>query len=325
MDTKVLCKWLELPNWPPDHYALLGLKPGEGDSTRLESQVHERMARLRRYQITHPEEATEGMNRLAQAFICVSEALAKVPCSKCPPSAKKSLDDTSTNLVADTRPDLDWQKTPPPVRGAAVKAQLTPPPKTHALVAQPAGPRDLAETSKIQVIEDLLQARRGLSTLSAVIARIHLTRRLTHAWRRVGRYLKAADRRLRAAEEADLSRRLNQIFELMGEFPPIFGHPGKPGYRVVAMARLEMTAPMFRMLDESQRTCLASDWLAGFGVLLAYRRFLRAEFRRLRQGGVKGLIQSVAGKVAWIVGAVLVAAGACVLVYLAILLIRLLV
>src|SRR5947209_18440430 len=77
MNAKVLCNWLEIPDWPPDHYALLGLKPGEQDAACIERHVHERMAKLRCYQLSYPEEATEGMNRLAQAFICLTEALAK--------------------------------------------------------------------------------------------------------------------------------------------------------------------------------------------------------------------------------------------------------
>src|SRR5437870_4426300 len=103
MNTKVLCTWLGLPDWPPDHYALLGLKPGDNDAARLEQTVHERMARLRCYQISYPEEATEGMNRLAQAFICVSEALAKAPCPACEPAAKKVSDETLTHLDADSK------------------------------------------------------------------------------------------------------------------------------------------------------------------------------------------------------------------------------
>src|SRR5687767_6196144 len=77
MNAKILCTWLGVENWPPDHYRLLGLNPGEGDAARIEYQVQERMAKLRCYQLSHPEEATEGMNRLAQAFICLTEASSK--------------------------------------------------------------------------------------------------------------------------------------------------------------------------------------------------------------------------------------------------------
>ena len=63
---------LSAETWPPDHYTLLALSPGENDHTRIEHQVHERMERVRRYQLTHPEATTEAMNRLAQALVCLS-------------------------------------------------------------------------------------------------------------------------------------------------------------------------------------------------------------------------------------------------------------
>src|SRR5262245_51435634 len=79
MNSKILCSWLGLPEmqWPPDHFALLGLKPGECDLRQIEKTVQDRMAKLRCYQLSHPEEATEGMNRVAQAFITLTEAAAK--------------------------------------------------------------------------------------------------------------------------------------------------------------------------------------------------------------------------------------------------------
>ena len=79
MDHELICNWLELPaqTWPPDHYTLLGLQPGESDSARIEQHVHERLARLRCYQISHPGPATEAMNRLAQAYICLTDREAK--------------------------------------------------------------------------------------------------------------------------------------------------------------------------------------------------------------------------------------------------------
>jgi hypothetical protein len=79
MEPELIQSWLELPpgSWPPDHYTLLGLKPGENEPAHVEQQVHERMQRLRTYQLTHPELATEAMNRLAQALVCLTDPEAK--------------------------------------------------------------------------------------------------------------------------------------------------------------------------------------------------------------------------------------------------------
>jgi hypothetical protein len=83
MDHDLICSWLGLPpgSWPPDHYRLLGLQPGENNAELIERHVHERLDTVRRYQITHPEQATEAMNRLAQALVCLTE-----------PSSKKTYD-----------------------------------------------------------------------------------------------------------------------------------------------------------------------------------------------------------------------------------------
>ncbi|MFO0844154.1 MAG: hypothetical protein U0797_17425 [Gemmataceae bacterium] len=75
MNHELICCWLGLPAdaWPPDHYRLLGLDPGEGDVALIELHVHQRLDIVRRYQVMHPEPATEAMNRLAQAFVCLTE------------------------------------------------------------------------------------------------------------------------------------------------------------------------------------------------------------------------------------------------------------
>lgn len=71
------CLQLSSDHWPPDHYTLLGLEPGEVEAGRIEQCVQERMEKLRRYQLTHAEHVTEAMNRLAQAFVCLTDPVAK--------------------------------------------------------------------------------------------------------------------------------------------------------------------------------------------------------------------------------------------------------
>jgi hypothetical protein len=79
MSHERIASWLGLPPgpWPPDHYTLLGLTPGESDVQRIEQQVHERLARVRQQQLANPEQATDAMNRIAQAFVCLTDAKAK--------------------------------------------------------------------------------------------------------------------------------------------------------------------------------------------------------------------------------------------------------
>jgi hypothetical protein len=79
MSHELICNWLELEpgEWPPDHYRLLGLRRGEDNLELIEQRVHQRLDIVRRYQMMHPEPATEAMNRLAQAFVCLTEPAAK--------------------------------------------------------------------------------------------------------------------------------------------------------------------------------------------------------------------------------------------------------
>jgi hypothetical protein len=79
MNHDLICQWLDLPagSWPPDHYTLLSLAPREADSRLIETRIHERMMRIRPYQLNHPDEATEVLNRLAAAFNCLTDPAAK--------------------------------------------------------------------------------------------------------------------------------------------------------------------------------------------------------------------------------------------------------
>src|SRR5580704_11862745 len=79
MSTELICAALGLPadRWPPDHYALLGLPVGVVDPAAVEERVLDRMERLRRYQLAHPDAVTDAMNRLAQALVCLTDPAAK--------------------------------------------------------------------------------------------------------------------------------------------------------------------------------------------------------------------------------------------------------
>ncbi|HEY7428946.1 MAG TPA: hypothetical protein VH682_32245 [Gemmataceae bacterium] len=110
MDYDLICSWLGLPpgEWPPDHYRLLGLAAGESRAELIEQRVHERLDTVRRYQMMHPEQATEAMNRLAQAFVCLTEA------------ASKTAYDAQLGISASPAPPpqaetLDWLSSAPPV------------------------------------------------------------------------------------------------------------------------------------------------------------------------------------------------------------------
>jgi hypothetical protein len=135
MNHDLIFTWLGLPpgEWPPDHYRLLGLEPGESNAELIEQRVHQRLDLVRRYQMMHPEPATEAMNRLAQAFVCLTE-----------PAAKKVYDasllgtpvEDSPELIppadafAETRDPLAWLYDPASLAEEAAPAAVStaPPP-----------------------------------------------------------------------------------------------------------------------------------------------------------------------------------------------------
>jgi hypothetical protein len=106
MNADLICTWLGLPAgaWPPSHYALLGLGPGESDLELIDQKVHERYAQLRSYQLSQPDEASAAMSRLSQAFICLTD-----------PKAKQAYDDVLLGRV------------PPPLPPPAGPAPPAPP------------------------------------------------------------------------------------------------------------------------------------------------------------------------------------------------------
>jgi hypothetical protein len=143
----------------------------------------------------------------------------------------------------------------------------------------PAGAEEAEQLSHSAV------ARTGLATVEALIDRIYHTRRVLVAWDRAGEFLGDVERMAIEISERELGKRLRAIERALEGFAPIIAAPGKPGYRVAAMARLKMTASMLRGSDELHRELLARDWQAGRRVLLAYRRFLHAQFKLRRRHG----------------------------------------
>ncbi len=281
MNAELLRGWLGLTeaNWPPDDRALLGVGPGERDLARIEQKVQERLATLRCHQLSHPEEATEGMNRLAQAFVHLMDG--------CSPRREtcENVDSVSAEeTTIDRKTRLDWQAAPPPVRHSTPSSSNNG--KKSIPKALPA-PNAVANSQMIvHLAQRSPEARAGLGTLDAVIRRIDETRRVLIAWNSAGRWLREPKRKVaKPVDDQDLSRRLNAVSEALNSFPAIVGYPGKPGYRVAATARLQLNSLLVRGMDLEHRELLSLDWANGRNVLLEYRRFLLQHLKTLRKRG----------------------------------------
>jgi hypothetical protein len=397
IDVEVMCTWLGLApgSWPPNHYVLLGLPLGEADVERIEHSVHERLMRIRCYQLSHPCQATEAMMRLAKAWDCLTNPQSKkeYDAIHCPQaSAPQPAARVQTALLHDTvetapvpgepsngawwtTPSADWQRaslpppvrlggdtaalppvrakadlaappvrvdpatltpkpapvppdahTPPPVRGGTADLSQaptfsTPPVRSEIATASKAGPPNfpvvsppdpppsngnaaavpisrpaavangaahssgatavmsapLTESGKIRAIYLSHAAMRDVGTRRDLYERVLWTRRLSRSWLRIGKYMKPKRKLTKPAEEAELTRILAEIDELVHENPDVLGQPGQPGYRLLALATQEPVAARFKALDELDREALSRDWDAGKMLLAEYREFLKSK------------------------------------------------
>lgn len=316
MDRNVICSWLGLPPgmWPPDHYRLLGLQPGEGNAELIEQRVHERLDTVRCYQMTHPEQATEAMNRLAQAFVCLTEPSSKksydvqlgiaapTPASEAPvpqPPQPNTLEwlsnpaPTPTEVLnyGDTAapPSRQPPPLPPVLRAAVVPSETEPPvPPDELPMAIPVAP-PLPIGPPLEPVDAVLEAaqsgpaRRGIGTKRGIYRRIAHSRRLLQLWNDLGKYLSSPKRRLsRTIDGPELLRVLDEIVTLLRDFPPLLGEAGQPGYLVLALTQVD-TVKVFKSFSPHQREALSRDWSAGLKLFSAHRDFLRGELRALRK------------------------------------------
>jgi hypothetical protein len=304
MDHDLIAAWLGLPPgaWPPDHYVLLGLEPGASDAARIEHQVHQRLDAVRRYQMRHPEQATEAMNRIAQAFVCLTDPVAKkiyddallgVPVGPSDAASDRLLLEAPTvkswSFVQQParRPSLDAAPTQeiPPLPTAAV-VELPPEQSRDTLPPIPVIALPPPEPDPVDPVIEAAEspsARRGLNTRRSLYRRIAKTRELIHAWTALGKYLASPKRKLRRpAEATDLIRQLENVQHLLTQFPPLMGEAGQPGYLVLALAQL-VIVPTFQTLSLSQREALSRDWKSGGKLLEAHRAFLRREASAMRR------------------------------------------
>lgn len=322
MGHELICSWLGLSpeTWPPDHYRLLGLAPGEDDLALIEQRVHQRVDAVRRYQMMHPEQATEAMNRLAQAFVCLTEPgskrayddqlLGARPRSAPPPLPVAAPPPPPVVLAPPPLPappdPFVWMYTrgmngpgdvpPPPVR-VPMSASDLPPPLVRVPplpTAEPAAPVAVAEPpppappptpidSIVFAARRSPQARRGLGTRRQLLQRIYRTRHLLRLWHRMKPHLDDPDRKLTRPEATELYKLVGKVEEAIDEFP-LLGEAGQPGYLIVSLNALEKAKELLT-LTYAQRESLQRDWHGGLKFLTAHRDYLRTQAAARRRRG----------------------------------------
>jgi hypothetical protein len=316
VDHNLLRSWLGLPPgpWPPDHYTLLGLAPGRSDPAAVEPLVLDRMDRLRHHQLLHPELVTEGMNRLAQALITLTDPAGKAaydaelglptappptaPKPVAPPKPKPAAPPKAAPLVV-ARPVIDdvFADEAPvglpadPDRTQVIEVPafevVEPPPPTGTLVVEaellelppgsvesPAGPAGVVEAVSV--------APRGRAPADPesrrwVYARLALIRRAVRAWDKLRPVLADPDDALdRPGRVLILLDAVGEVRPLLGSLRGVLGEVGRPGGVVVALVNRPLILDTVRRLLPDQRHAVAADWRAGLAEL-------RTEYARLRQ------------------------------------------
>jgi hypothetical protein len=236
MSTELICSALGVrpDQWPPDHYALLGLPAGDVDPVEIEQHVLDRMERLRRYQLVAPEAVTDAMNRLAQALVCLSD-----------PVAKAAYDAARGHVPIRE-----------PARVAVEEDESSEPYSLAAAEPIPVAP----------IVRQLAPPRRRTDDpRRSLYRRLGAARRLLAAWRAVGDFIADPSRRsLRPAETIEFVGALLELrARLADDAVPAVVLPGQPGSLVAALARQPLPLSTYRQFLPEQRVTLRADWQAG--------------------------------------------------------------
>ncbi|HSQ56803.1 MAG TPA: hypothetical protein VLM40_13765 [Gemmata sp.] len=302
MDHSKLRQWLGLPPgvWPPDHYSLLGLPIGQCDPAAIEPIVLARMERLREHQLLHPELVTEGMNRLAQALICLTDPIARISYD-----AALGLPGHESNLRRPSLPvqDAELLLDQPPAPAAAPAAVENPPveplqlPPAYEVMWEDTPEKSddeilaIVEATLVAPAPGVWQPRRRRD----IFARLVRVRGVLTGWQKLETTV--GDPR----EPLDRPARVLLFLEAIAEvlpaqklLPELIGGPGKAGWLVATLIAQPLVLHTFRSLLPDQRRTLAMDWRRAQTVLLEERALLRQLVRdgrrsHPRRGGWRAL------------------------------------
>jgi hypothetical protein len=287
--------WLGLPPgpWPPDHYTLLGLPPGEADATAVESRVLDRMDRLRTHQLVHPDLVTEGMNRLAQALVCLTDP------------AMKAAHDAEHGITPAPPPPPPYEVVEPYEVVAPAEVDFRPGmrPPDDATESGPVGvPGDVTQVIEVprppevaalyEVIADLPPAEPPpkpppkppeLPAVPAdpaarrwVYRRLAAVRRGLRAWAKLRPVLTdPRDPLDRPGQALLLVEAAAAVRAALPDLRGVVGRPGEAGGLVAAVVGSPFVLDTIRHLLLDQRQAVALDWRRG-------ELELQREYRRLR-------------------------------------------
>ena len=319
VDYNLLRSWLGLPAgpWPPDHHTLLGLAAGRVDVVAAERRVMERMDWLRRHQLLHPDLVTEGMNKLAQALITLTDPVGTgadareselpppfTPVRAAPPSAASTVviaapvfdDDIFSDDQAGSAPHDTGETTrvlqvpalpggPEPIIDGEVVVPLTPlarsPPAYEVVwdgAEKPPRSPDVVEA----VALDLPPLAATPTDRRWLYRRLAFLRKARRAWERFGPVLgDPGDPLDRPGRVLLVLEAAAAVRPLLADLRGVVGGVGEPGGIVGAVAAQPLILDTLRRLQPGQREALAIDWRRG-------QEALSREYERLRDLSRRG-------------------------------------
>jgi hypothetical protein len=310
-----LRSWLGLAPgpWPPDHYDLLGLSPGPAEADVVERLVLERLATLRTHQLLHPELVTEGMNRLAQALVCLTD-----PAAQAAYDAERGFAPAVSEIERPVPPPLPAfpyeviPGFPIPIDDESEPGDITRvievPVQTAVEATQEAAPAfevvDDASTAPpaYEVVADVVidatfiappQALWQPKSKRHLYARMAYIRRLSAGWKKLEPVLGGAREALdRPVGVLIFLESVAELQPLLNPNSPVIGEPWRPGGMVVAVLRQPLPMHAVRSLLPDQRRAVAIDWRNGdselsreYNRLRELSRSGRRRYRRFRRRG----------------------------------------
>lgn len=269
--------------------------PGSGDFAEVETRVLDRMEQLRAHQLKHPEAVTEGMNRLAQALVCLTDPVARAAYDRqlgiAPPPFEVVEDESLEAPLG-------------PARGQRVRQQDLP-----YEVVEP----DAAPLFEIVPVDELLGApapvlenapptagraptRPPKLKRRTIYRRLAALRRAIRAWEALRPVMGTPDEAL--STPVAVLRFLHALADARSALPGVafvFGDARSAGGTVRALVRQPLALPTVRGLLPSQREAVARDWRSGYNRLLRERDGLRQlAFRpRVRRRAGAGVLRLV--------------------------------
>lgn len=300
--------WLKLPDgpWPPDFYTLIALAPGAGTPDEIEARVLERLELLRRYQLPHPDEATEGMNLLARALDTLTDpdarrdydkSLGLKPATKVPELPRRTASD-DLNVLFPGVPLLPAASEGP---AAAAEDESALP---DVMVLEPADEEPDIDDEPEFLDEDAPalpdavflpvpppvarleekeadRPRRPKSPRRELYADLARVRKVLRVFERARPYLTDADRTFsRRADTLAVMGCLAELRPLLPTVADVVGTGRRPGREVAALARQRLLFDTFRSLHPDDRDALSRDFRAAHYALAGFYNDLRDEVRR---------------------------------------------